>query len=154
MTFPECVSPGVLHNQLPIFQSEVSVLDETRREKKGNSRKTQENNARRKNNTGLRPYPPIVKFHSGRLWWGVSLPLPGEIVTADISRCGNGGASVSATGGGREMKNAVGKVMNASCRNNDDLKVWVSRERWFWSGPMGPIFLSYDPAMAGQPAEP
>ena len=38
-----------------------------------------------------------------------------------ISRCCNGGASVSTTGGGREMKNAVGKVMNASCRNNDDL---------------------------------
>ena len=84
----------------------------------------------------------------------MSLPLPGEIVTADICRSGSGGASVSATGGGREMKNAVGKVMNASCRNNDDLKVWVSRGRWFWSGSMGSMCRSYDTAMSGQPVKP
>jgi len=58
-------------------------------------------------------FPPIVKFHSRRLWWCLSLPLPGEIVTADISRCGNGGARVFATGGGWEMK-------NASCRKDDE----------------------------------
>ena len=85
---------------------------------------------------------------------GVSLPLPGEIVTADISRCGNGGTSVSATGGGREMKNAVGKVMNASCRNGNGLEVWVNRGRWFWSGCMGCVLWSFDPAMSGQPVKP
>jgi len=58
-------------------------------------------------------YPLIIEFHSRRLWWGLSLPLPGEIVTADISRCGNEGASVSAMGGGWEMK-------NASCRKDDE----------------------------------
>ena len=37
----------------------------------------------------------------------MSLPLPGKIVTTDVSRCGNGGAKAyECRGGGWGMKNA------------------------------------------------
>ena len=91
---------------VPIFQSEVNILGETENDKKGKFKETQENNAIRKKQHMSSSFPPILRFHSRRLWWGVSLPLPGEIVTADVSRSGNGGALVFALGGGWEIKNA------------------------------------------------
>jgi len=50
----------------------------------------------------------------------LQLPLPGGIVTADVSHCGNGGAGEVASGGvsGQSRTRAI---KDASCRKDDDL---------------------------------
>ena len=60
----------------------------TRKEIKGNPREQRQKEKQQMSSS----YPPIIEFHSRKLWWGLLLPLPREVVTADISRCGNRGA--------------------------------------------------------------
>ena len=55
---------------------------------------------------------------------------------------------------GNKERKLEEKIINASCGNDDDQKMWMSRGRWFWSGSVGSISFRYDPAMSRQLMKP
>jgi len=81
---------------------------------------------------------------------GDSLPLPLGMVATDMPHSGNGGAGSSQGVGGWEIKNASGRN-----RKLGDLVI-LRRERGnrgvYVSWVHGPLMVSYDPALARQPA--
>jgi len=93
----------------PIFQSRTSVLGVTKCDRKGkNPGKPKQNNARREcYRAYIRPTNCLVPLPEALLW--LPLPFPGEIVTADVSRCGNEGAGEVCGGGGWSIKNTRNK---------------------------------------------
>jgi len=67
-------------------------------------------------------------------WGRLPLPLPWEIVTADVSLGGNLGAWGSGRGGGWDIKNArCRKMEDATCRKHGDL-VKGEAPRWYMYG--------------------
>ena len=85
-------------------------------------------------------------------------PLPWEIVTADMSHCGNEGARgfVGVAGGKRRTQGigrtrAVGRMRDEGCMVFS--KLWASGGV-VCNGAHGPLTMCYDPALPRQPAIP